>query len=122
MIAPKIILFAPEPAPAESLRRAAEEFGRVVVASKPAMTIYLAAVHEPLVAIIDLDALRPDGRPGLVATLGQRFQVSIVGLGSADTIQAADNLALAAALTKPVNSTELMLALDRIFAERLNHR
>jgi DNA-binding response OmpR family regulator len=114
-----ILVLASDPATGATLRRAAEEFGRVVVTTKPAMAIYRAAVHDPLIAILDLDVVPPDGRSGLISTLRTRFRTSVVGVGEASTMRDSESLSLTVALVKPVNVGELMLAVDRLLNERM---
>jgi DNA-binding response OmpR family regulator len=114
-----ILVLASDPSTGVILRRAAEEFGRVVVTTKPAMAIYRAAVHDSVVAILDLDAVPPDGRSGLISTLRSRFKTAVVGVGEPSTIHDAEGLGLSVSLVKPVNVGELMAAVDRLLNDRL---
>lgn len=113
------LILTSDPLVRDALRWAAEEFGRVVVTSKPAMAIYLAAVHEPLVAVVDLDAVPPDGRSGLLATLRTRFRISIVGIGHPVVGHDTASLGLSGIIAKPVNVGDVMAAIDRILDERV---
>jgi len=112
------LILTSDPALRDALRWAAEEFGPVVVTNKPAMAIYRAAVHEPLVAVVDLDAVPPDGRSGLLSTLRTRFQIAIVGVGHPAVTQDATSLGLTEIVAKPVNVGKVMAAIDRILGER----
>ncbi len=117
-----ILILAGDPGVRESLRRVAEEFGRVVTTHKPALAIYLAAVHEPLLVILDLDPVRSDGRSGLISTLNARFKAAVIGVGSADTLRDAGGLGLAAMVEKPVDGGSLMLEIDRLLGESAETR
>ncbi len=83
------------------------------------MAIYLTAVHEPRVAIVDFDAVPPGGRSGLVSTLRDRFHTAIVGLTSPATVEDVAILGLAATVEKPVNGGTLMSAVGRILDGRV---
>lgn len=113
-----ILILAAEPSVREMIRRAAEEFGRVVITHKPALAIYFARAHEPTVAILDLDVVPPQGRSGLVSTLRERFRLSIVAVGDVATIDDAAALGLTMVL-KPLNGSSLMKEIDRALSERL---
>ncbi|HVC32738.1 MAG TPA: hypothetical protein VNL16_04435 [Chloroflexota bacterium] len=114
-----ILILASDTTLRDGLRRAAEEFGRVVTTSKPAMAIYLTAVHEPLIAIVDLDAVPPDGRFGLVSTLHTRFRVAVVGIGDAATLRDAAGISLATTILKPIHLSDVMHVVDRLLDGRL---
>jgi hypothetical protein len=60
----------------------------------------------------------PGGRSGLLSTLRERFRMSIVGIGSAETLSDADQLGLAASLDKPLVAATLLATLDRLLSER----
>jgi DNA-binding response OmpR family regulator len=96
----------------EQLRRVAEEFGRVVVTHKPALAIYFAAVHEPRLAILDLDAVPEQGRSGLVSTLRVRFGASLIAIGDLPTLGDAAELGLPM-LLKPLDVADLNVAIQR---------
>ena len=113
-----ILILAAEPSVREMTRRAAEEFGRVVMTHKPALAIYFARAHEPKVAILDLDVVPPQGRSGLVSTLRERFRLSIVAVGNVAAIDDAAALGLTMVL-KPLNGSRLMKEIDRALSERL---
>ncbi|MGH2458341.1 MAG: hypothetical protein ACRDIY_05685 [Chloroflexota bacterium] len=117
-----ILILTPDPAVRESLRRAAEEFGSVVTTPKPALAIYLAAVHEPRVAILDLDVVPRDGRSGLVSTLRQRFKAAVIGVGNGLTPLDASALGLAAMVEKPIDLGTLMVEIDRLLSESAEAR
>ncbi len=91
----------------------------MVTTSKPAMAIYLVAVHEPRVAIVDFDAVPPGGRSGLVWTLRDRFHTAVVGVGVPSTVEDVAVLGLAATIGKPVNGGELISAVSRILEGRV---
>lgn len=118
-MAASILVLASDPASRDQLRWVAEEFGRVVTTSKPAMAIYLAAVHEPRVAIVDFDAVPPGGRSGLVSTLRDRFRSAIVGVASPATVDDVAVLGLAATVEKPVSGGTLISAVGRILDGRV---
>lgn len=117
-----ILILAIDPVVRETLRRAAEEFGRVATTHKPALAIYLAAVHEPRVVILDLDVVPPDGRTGLVSTLSARFKAAVLGVGSGATLRGADSLGLAAMVEKPIEVGSFMTELDRLLSESAETR
>jgi DNA-binding response OmpR family regulator len=96
----------------EQLRRVAEEFGRVVVTHKPALAIYFAAVHEPRLAILDLDAVPERGRSGLVSTLRVRFRASLIAIGDLPALADAAELGLPM-LLKPPDVADLTVAIER---------
>jgi len=112
-----ILILATDPVVRETLRRPAEEFGRVATTHKPALAIYLAAVHEPLVVVLDLDVVPHDGRSGLVSTLRARFKAAVIGVGDRATLRGADGLGLAAMVAKPIDVGSFMVELDRLLSE-----
>ncbi len=114
-----ILVLASDPDSRNTLRRIGEEFGRVVTTSKPALAIYLAAVHEPRVAIVDFDAVPPGGRSGLVSTLRDRFRSAVIGVGAPTTVEDVAALGLAAIVEKPVSGGRLISAVGQILDGRV---
>ncbi|HEX5417916.1 MAG TPA: hypothetical protein VFZ25_19845 [Chloroflexota bacterium] len=108
----EILVLTNDPPLREFLRRVAEEFGRVVVTHKPALAIYFAAVHEPRLAILDLDAVPEQGRSGLVSTLRVRFGAALLAIGGLPALADAAELGLPM-LLKPLDVADLTSAIQR---------